>query len=61
VETCSTCRHFFAEGSACRRYPPTVIVIPQMTAKGPTVAPMTLSPAVNPDAVCGEHRGAEER
>jgi hypothetical protein len=56
--TCSTCRHFFAEVSACRRYPPTLVVIPQMTIKGPAISPAAYFPTVSPDTICGEHTEA---
>ncbi len=60
MATCSTCRHFFAEAGACRRFPPQLVVLPQMSERGPALTPLALFPNVNPTtSVCGEHQVVE--
>ena len=64
TQTCESCRHFLREGDAsfCRRYPPTVQLVPQPVAsplltKGPQqmqLAPTGLFPPVRPEWTCGE-------
>lgn len=59
MPTCSTCRHFFVEASACRRYPPQVVVLTQQMPKGVALIPRSLFPKMEPGSCCGEHQAAE--
>lgn len=58
---CVTCVHFYPEnekGGHCRRYPPTAMMVPQMTALGqPSVGLRSSWPPTTPDRWCGEHPG----
>lgn len=54
--TCSTCRHWLAEGSLCRRFPPT----PRQVAATPPVGRPTCAifPETKADDTCGEYSPA---
>jgi hypothetical protein len=55
---CPSCPHFHrdnAAGGHCRRYPPTVLMVPQQTIKGVEILPNSVWPPTQNDRFCGEH------
>ena len=61
AKSCRNCEFKIAKGTQlhCRRYPPQTFVLPSIGPQGPTWAPMTWYPPVNPDEPCGEHKRNE--
>lgn len=58
METCRTCKFFNgdAKGGDCRRYPPTMVLMPAKSLKGMEMAPSSAFPPVTQTARCGEHQ-----
>jgi hypothetical protein len=57
-KTCFSCAYRVIDGKNiyCRRYPPTVILVPSYTADGhPAMGLQSSYPIVNPNWPCGEY------
>lgn len=55
---CDNCAYVLRgdnDAASCRRYPPTVIVIPQQTVQGPQLLPASAYAPVMLSNWCGEH------
>lgn len=67
MNTCASCLHSIqqkgAAGRACRRFPPSVHMVPQPHPLNPNqmqMVSMSLFPVVNDDQTCGEHVGGNK-
>jgi len=58
-KTCSTCKHYRAitsDAPECRRFPPTVHLLPTQNHLGQVIPmPATIFPQPSPDWHCGEY------